>query len=515
MLSGPDTTARPGEQGVALIAALAFIVLVAGIVIGIFVLTKGRLDSTKTRGNRVFTEAVAREASAVLAATYSSGAAGEHNGFLPPRDAVQSLVSRSGGTTSGRVPDDARAAPVASSAAFVVTSPIDGESGLVGNWQLYQVVPPEWGTTPGGRVTAFVRVWTTNDAGRVVGRIGMYRMDLRPSYFADYQMIFDGPVVFGPGVTISGPVHSNGYRSSFMNQYDTLGAQIQLDPSTVCTDGARISSGGPVGGIQAGGTCAGRTVGDAARINLQRARRTVEQVAALCSSGGTTTLNVICLPGGSTPTAVNLGSYAGQASTAGGNNGAVVIVDGPIDLSGTLGAGHRISVISADYLPTPNAAEVIRVTGGSVGMASAGDLTSSVGIVAETDIVVDERVACPATIRGALVSVSGMLSMSETWRDVRAVPGGTMCSSGNPALSVAGSIVGHFPPAVRSTTNNAGFASRTYSYLPALYDNPPPLHPTAGDWEVSAMAPADLSCFGADGQPRLDDRGEIACGRPA
>ena len=63
---------------------------------------------------------------------------------------------------------------------------------------------------------------------------------------------------------------------------------------------------------------------------------------------------------------------------------------------------------------------------------------------------------------------------------------------------------------MRQPGNNAGYTTRQYSYLTSLYDNPPPMYPTAADWEVTNFAQADLQCF--TGAPNFTlDTGNSKC----
>jgi hypothetical protein len=54
------------------------------------------------------------------------------------------------------------------------------------------------------------------------------------------------------------------------------------------------------------------------------------------------------------------------------------------------------------------------------------------------------------------------------------------------------------PPASQASFYT-DFQERSYGYLASLFGNPPPMYPTAFDWQVVKFAPADLDCFDDSG----------------
>ena len=177
------------------------------------------------------------------------------------------------------------------------------------------------------------------------------------------------------------------------------------------------------------------------------------------------------------------------------NRGAIVIAPGSVRVEGTLGSSARATIIAA--APTNSGsygtdnAPSIWVGSEVVGMAP-NDRTSSVGFIADGDLILDETRVCPVTVRGAIITLSGMTSMHPVWRVPFPIGDGTLCMD---KATLEGSIVGHFPPTFKSEVNNTGYNSRTYSYLDALYNNPPPMYPTAGPWEATIVERANLDCF--------------------
>jgi hypothetical protein len=177
----------------------------------------------------------------------------------------------------------------------------------------------------------------------------------------------------------------------------------------------------------------------------------------------------------------------------------VIIATGDINIHGNLGANARALVVAMsedgnDSSTDGSAASVTITNTGSFG-ASGAD-SSSLGIVAQGDIIVpsSDGGGCSVTATGAFTAMSGLMSIERKVRVPFPVNSGTTFYCPGTA-TINGSIAGHFNPNLISPVNNAGFQYRVYSYLASLFNNPPPMYPTAFDWQVSKFAPADLDCF--------------------
>jgi hypothetical protein len=504
------------ERGSALIGAVALMILASFVMTAIMVSTRSSQQGARDRHESSAAEQLARDAGTVLAAAYSAVESGEHDGFVPRKPVLDGHVAKLGtgaavianaSLPAGLQNVDTPRVPAASR--FTVRqSMLDQRYGY---WQVYSARLPRWGRAEsrGGRVVVYVRTWTAPvaDTTRVTKPV-MYRLEFRPVWFADFQMLFDGPVWVGPGATLSGRVHSNGYRTSFYNQYGPgsgFGAaeQIRIDPASSCSSSARVStSKGSVTGSASCQAVKRENIGEP--YNLLRARDLTTRLRTLC--GMTGGLVVRC-PAGTGLVNVTMSgnnvSISGMgtinASVAGDRpgdrQGAVVITNGDVRISGTLAQTARLLVIAATPSGAANYGTGSAPTAwirnsGTVGAHTA--TTSSFGVVAEGDVVLDHTSACPITVRGALMSLTGMLSMHPTWRVPIATGGGSMCAG---TATVQGSIVGHFPPALISPINSAGYQTRQYLWLNGLFDNPPPSYPTAGDWEITRIAQANLDCF--------------------
>ncbi len=497
-------TRRSGESGVAMIAAVAMLILGAFIAVAIYVSARSTTDLSRAKLDAAAAEQLARDSGAMLANAYSTLESGEHDGFIPSQAALQAHASRIGGSV---VPNSGLPAQlgvvdsrVPAAGRYAVSQSL--RDGRTGWWQLYSVKVPEWGITPGGRVIAYVRTWTTSGAG--VSLPSIYRLEFRPTWFADYQLLFDGPAGVFPGAVISGRMHSNGYATSYYDQYRGR-PQIEFQGGARCTGSARVTTA--QGAIAAPGSCRARA-NTGIRYNFLRAREAAARIRELCEGGGGARPSIqMACPATQDLVRVRLSgssvsvSGAGTISAAvapggrpGSNQGAVVITRGDVEVSGALGANARALIIAAapagaSRYGSGGAPSAWIKSNGPVGAGASP--TSSFGLVVEGDIVFDEWSMNSATARGAFLTMSGMLSSHPTWRSPVTVPGGRMGGR----VDVIGSITGHYPPILQNPGNGAGFANRSYAWSDALYDNPPPMFPTAADWEITRMEPANLDCF--------------------
>ncbi len=498
MLNG-STGIREEERGVALLAAVAVLLLATFVTVAIMVSARSSADLSKERIENTTAEQLARDAAAALGTAYSTLASGEFDGFIPSRAVLANHASKVGGTVAANDGAHKVDARVPARGRFTVRQALPGNR--TGHWQVYSARLPDWGNTPSGRVQVFVRVWTTNRAGTAT-QPAIYRLEFRPTWFADYQMLFDGPARIGPDATIAGRVHSNGYATSYYSLLRSQSAQIRFLPGAGCQGSARVSTA--KGSISAPSSCKTRT-NTGMRYNFLRARDAVARLRPLCTTPALRpSVNFACVNGTGT-TSIRLSGQTvyvnGRAYSArvegdrpGHKQGMIAIVNGTVTVSGTLGTRARATIFAASQSGSASygiygAPSAWVTTNGTVGASN--NPTSSFGLVVEGDVVLDERRARNVTLRGAIVTMSGMLSSNPIWRTPVATAGGQY---GNSAR-VVGSIAGHFPPAMINTGNRSGYATRNYSWLRSLYDNPPPLYPTAADWELTRIEPADLDCF--------------------
>lgn len=508
---------RRDEQGAALVAAIAMSLLGALIVVAIIMSANSSGNAARERLHAAANDVLAQDAASVLSDAFSDLESSELDGFLVDRPVLQRHAERLGSGAdvlangSRRIPPELRRVdvsrvPVAGRLTFVQRL----DDTRLGYWQLYSMKIPTWGTTPGGRVTAYVRSWATPiDDSSLVTRPMIHRIELRPSWFADFQMLFDGPFRLFTGATVSGRLHSNGYETSLFNQYRASHVQngVSIDSQPiVCAASARISSASD--DIRTTCPASQERSDTGVRYNLLRAREMVDRLRDFCGTPtpgiqlyctGTTAEVSVQLRPDNRIIVRNLATGATRmldASTRGDrpgdSQGAVVLTDGNVTLSGSLGSRGRGMVVAASRSDsasygTGSAPSVWVRSSAPVGSRMT-DRSSSFGVVAEGDLVLDHTRACNATFNGAAVTVTGLVSMHPQWRVPFFLPGST-CGT----ATFNGSMSGHYPPYLNSV--NGGYGQRRYAYLNQLFHNPPPLYPTVGDWAVTRLAPADLGCF--------------------
>jgi hypothetical protein len=335
------TGRRHDEAGVAIVAAVAMMLFGAFVVVAIMMSSRASSDGARVQLASQASDQLARDAGSMLATMYSSVESGEFDGFVPSRTSLErhasaigakvvpngSLPSDLGRVDTARVPGDRR---------FAVEQSL--EDGRTGYWQVLSARLPTWGQTRGGRVAVYVRTWTSGDG--ITTRPMVYRLDFRPSWFADYQMLFDGPLLVGDTARLDGRVHSNGYRASFFGQYDPQydsGVTISFAAGARCVGNARVSvSAGALGGPGVGGCpAANRVAGRAPRINILRAQDMAAKMRALCAAGGGAArgIDLGCLTQ-TTPVTVTLGP--GSVSAGGRTFDATVRGDAAGDNLGSV-----------------------------------------------------------------------------------------------------------------------------------------------------------------------------------
>ncbi len=509
---------RHSETASAMIAAIALLVLAAFVAVAIVIGAMSSSDNSRRQLESSATEQLARDAGTVIAGAYSSLRSGEQDRFLPSAAVISKYTAELGGgaqvTTNDAAHNDV-SPTIPSDASHRYTVRTSLSDGRLGYWQLYAIVQPTWGETKAAVVQMYVRAWTSAANGSAPTRAQIYNVTLRPTWFADYQAIADGKFAFGDGAHLTGRVHSNGAKSSYGNQFATESWAIELDNGVRCDSTVRITtSTGPIDN-NSPSQCAYHSRPQVQanvnqHVNILRAREAIETIRGLCGLNGgvrivcsNTTNDINVKISGNSVSVSGVGTFnAGRTSS---QHGLVVVARGHVHVDGSLGTGGRLTIMTAaaagtTYYGSDGSAPSIWFDGGSGSYgAHAGDNSSSFGAVAEGDIIVDERSDCggTTTVRGAFIATSGLLSANPRWRGPMYVAGGGVC--GNTA-SIQGSIVGHYGP-ILYTAGMGGWARRSYTMLPALYNNPPPMYPTISDWQSIHFAPADANCFSATRMP--------------
>ncbi len=509
-----------------MVLAVALLALTAFIAVAIIISAMGSRDGMRRQQESQATDQVARHAGVVLAGAYNALYGGEFNGFVLSKGAMdleQTKVPGSKVIPNASLPADLRTvdASVPGIGQHTFGAPIDGAAGTgrFGFWQVYRVVAPTWGITKNGTVTVYVRAWTASSiAGQNATKAIIYRLTLRPEWFSDYQLLVDGKLGLSNTSHLTGRVHSNGAKSSFLDRWsDAIAGSWQVnlnvngDGAATCSSTARITSAsGPIqnaaGCVGSGGKVETR---EGEHVNILRANDAVQRMRSLfCPSGSlsgqVTQVWFRCVDGDATvvlgASTVNVsGSTVAVDSTVGGGRPLIVIASGDIIVSGKLGPRGRVLLAAA---PQPGSSQygdkgrppsILVHANGPVG--SNDDPTnreSAFGAVAAGSVVLDETMGCPSAFRGAVVATSGAMTSNPEWQQVYTNYGGNPCSG---ELKLQGSFSGHFSPwltNVNADNEPVGFLNRRMSNLDSLYHNPPPMFPTTADWQVIRFARANL-----------------------
>lgn len=541
---------RSNEDGIALMFAIVAMVIAAIVVTAIVAASMSTRDTARDTRDQSIAAGPADDGIRAYAAALSAGWVGDHTAYQMTRAALIATVreERPGaGMCTGPGDELCVVANSATPYSRVDTGLVPAAAdrlavrrrvaaGSYRYWQVLAVSPPRFGATdrfglvsPGGAVVVFVRAWhgdaTTSDRrNRPVVR----RAVLRPPAFSDFQLAADGQMYLGDGTTINGRVHSNGYEQSLDDQYRSLSPNIITTASGVtCSRSARfITVTGPIDTSRSA-SCSGSQHNyqrQGELLSLLRVDRTVEAVAALCPRSAPVRIVCITSPrafagpydvrlSGTTVTVSGRGSWSARNDrlgfrSSGGATGLVLLLDRSANVRGSLGPLGRATIMVSNRasIPLPEVPSIHLRRGGTQGASSAA--TSALGLVAEGDVIAHEGTACPVRLRASLIAQGGMLTRDPQYRGgAGLLPGAPLCG---PGFELVGSSVGHlFHYLATGTTAGvvSGYASRTFSWDPTLFDNPPPMFPTTGDWQVLENRPADLACFDpSTATPTLLDR---------
>ena len=499
------------ERGSAMVAAIAMMVLGALLIAAVFSIMDRSDERSKSRAQRAANIAVIDHALASYEYALESNMTDESAGFLLNQAALTKLAAARPGmqpvanssfgadfTAKGlkqtRMPN----------AATQWTMRVDQPDGTIGWWQPLAVLPPRGGSP---NLILYLRTWvsTGDQNSRVIGDSRLIRADLRPGRFSDYQMLVDGPITLGDGLTVNGRIHTNGYPDAYLvDQLVSAGRPMKLysgnpTPPT-CTAGAGFSTA--AGLIENKGGCAVASgpqpkylENTGERYDLLRGSNHLAMLEKLCGS------RVRC-GAGNGPWNVTLSGSTLNASSPGGSlsvnaaGGAVVLLKGRVRLSGMLTGGQlTLGVGNAGGFNVNGSASVELIGNGTIGASTAGN--SVFGLVVEGDVIpaINEG-SCPAGLNAAVVSASGTLGIPPQYRvPVPQSPDMPHC---NNHFKFVGSLGTHYMPLMRLVWNPVywvGYKDRSYAYDPRLLETAPPMFPTTGPWQASTWKDADPRCL--------------------
>ena len=505
---------RANERGSAIVGAIALMVLGALLVSAVFTMLDRSDERSKSRAQRAASVAVVDHALASYEYALESNITDETASFLLSQSAMTKLAQYrpgmkpvSNATFGADFKQHGLDATMMPNASTRWSMSIDQPDGTTGWWQAIAVLPPRGGSP---NLILYLRTWlsTGNEKSTVIGDPRLIRADLRPGRFSDYQILVDGPLTLGDGLTINGRVHTNGYPDAYLvDQLVSAGRPMKLysgsPPPPTCTAGAGFSTA--TGLIENKGGCVVTSgpqpkylENTGERYDLLRGSNHLKMLETLCNTRvrcgtGSGPWNVVL--GGSTMTATSPNGSLPPVNAAGG---AVVYLTGKVRLSGMLTSGQlTIGVGNSSGFNVNGSATVDLIGNGTIGASTSGNAV--LGLVVEGDVIprIDEGY-CPAGLNAAVVSASGTLGIPPQFR-VPSPPSGALPTCGG-TFKFTGSLGTHYMPLARMAwTNGAvvGYTNRTYRYDPRLLTTAPPMFPTTGPWQTSTWKDADPRCLSA------------------
>ena len=531
---------RRQEQGIALPAAIALAVVAVVLLSAVSAYVMSRVADTENRRDRVVSVPVVDTAMTRLRIGLERDLLPEHNDFVPTKAGLQQLVAGTDATVlDGSFVEPAIPSPMPD---VTIREPVNSE--VVGYWQLLQVFPPEYAEADDeGMVVVYIRAWQSSPGAGAVGtEPRIYRTEFRPGRFADFQAVIDGPIVFGPGAEINGPIHTNGFADDRANFLDTVAPTTKqriwtADASKVtCTGAAQITTA--EGDVEPGAFpgCPVKT-GTKRYVNLLAAEESFERINGACTPGG----NIRCFnetyEGSSVPGTVaqkppDLRGYRVELKAE------EIVVSG-YEVNWTTEQLTPYPVAGAGTIPTPKGSTTVlrfadnvvlsgttkaRVTiaarkqvGGGGGVKSGaaniyligntaheGD-GSVLGLLAQGSIIVgaikkpDGSTACLSTLRAGMVAMSGTLTIDPRYTTRLYQDGAPQCGK----IDLYGALAAHRSPVLfwewDNVAGHAGYATRDYAWNDSMRRNPPPYFPITDTWQPRHLRPANLDCFGAGG----------------
>lgn len=526
------------------------IVLVLGVVamalmIGATSYSLGRLDDNDRRRDRVVAMPVVDSALTRVKMGLEQNLLAEHRDYRPTVQQMERLVALSGASAQRRGATLLRGSPLAAPHPPIpagmpnVTVREEGPDGISGFWQLLHMFSPEYHEPEDeGVVVAYVRAWSahTSTPGRGT-EPRLVRAEFRPGRFTDYQSVIDGPIVFGRGATLNGPIHTNGFadeRANFRDQLLLSNQRVMtVDNARVaCTDAAQITTA--TGGVDASAFPGCPVERDTGRfVNLLAAEEAFTRIRKACAEN---VANVRCydraLTGSSVPS--NLAQHPPdlRGYRVRMNGGSLTISAYEIDwrseapreiqFSTTMAtpAGSTTVLYFADNVLVEGTTRG-RVTiaarkpgtwspdveSGSANIFLTGNTSdtggsSVLGLMAQGSVILDAvkrpdgSHACIDRVSAGMVAMAGTLTVDPRYTTRLFQDGGPRCGP----IEIDGSLAAHRSPVLYWTWPNvarhAGYSTRDYSWNADLRRNPPPYFPTTDTWEARHVRPVNADCFG-------------------
>ncbi|MCB0879631.1 MAG: hypothetical protein KDC46_11730 [Thermoleophilia bacterium] len=533
------------ERAFALPAAILLGMVALILIVAAGTYTMGRKSDHDRRRDRVVAMPVVDTAVTRLKLALEHNLLAEENEYVPTSTALMQLVSGTDATPLTNVVMDPPIPPGMPNVTF--REPGQPGSETIGYWQLLRVFAPEYeDPADEGMVVAYLRAWSApvNALPSAGTEPRLVRIEFRPGRFADYQAVIDGPILFGPGATLNGPVHSNGFPDDRANLKDVLENSNERVSTTAnnvkvpCTGAGQITTAeGTVKAADFPG-CVVQT-NTRRYVNLLAAEEAFKRMRKACAVGSA---RVHCynelldhpsqMQGSSVPSTLSqkapdlrgyrvqlsatsikvtkfevnwvsqtveqYGSWSKTISTPKDSTN-VLLFDDSVMVEGTTKA--RVTIAARKPDETLSTVDPSVKSGGATiyitGNVGSSGTSAVLGLLAQGGVLLQsvQGEGCVSNINAAIMSMSGTLTIDPRYTTRLYQGGGPKCGT----IEVRGSIAAHRSPVLYWTWDNVtgytGYSTRIYSWDKDMRRNPPPYFPTTDVWESRHVRPANLDCF--------------------
>lgn len=527
------------ERGFAIPAAVLLTFVAALVLTAASTYVLGRTGDHDRRRDRVLASPVVETAVHRLEMGLEENLLAEHRRFIPTLQQLQALTAGTGATLIAGNPLPPPMPPIpANLPQYTVQELGAGGNGTVGYWQMVGIFEPEYAeANDQGVVVIYLRAWIApaNAPGRAT-EPRLVRVEFRPGRFADYQAVIDGPLLFGPGAQLNGPVHTNGFTDDRTNMKGVMGAGERV--ATVGNSVVPCSGSGQIttaaGNVEPGAFsgCAIKTntkrfvnllateqaflrirkacADDPSRAQCFDAPVTGSSVPSSVASGGVdlrgyrvyisptsvTVRRYEINPATQTPT--NFTGWSRTINTPAGSSTALLFADSVI-VSGTTKARLTIAARKPNVgVPVGDPKERT----GAANIYIHGDVDSNgasavMGLISQGGLVLQglQGGGCVDTINAGMMAMSGTLTVDPRYTTTLHHDGGAQCGQ----IEIRGSLAAHRSPVLfwrwSNVSGYVGYSQRKYVWDKDLRRNPPPYFPTTETWDSKHVRPADLDCF--------------------
>ena len=513
------TRLRADQAGSSVLLALVIMVIMAGFGAVLVATANDSSADLSSQRSRSSAGAAADSAANIYQGLLNSQRIAENDGYTPTADDLLSMLDVPNGegfAAATEVPAPF-IEPLDAPPGFSVINAVNfrtvkvkvvddnGEKGHA-YWQIVAIKPPDYVVT--NSLTVWFRSWLSTS---VNARAQYTKVEYRPGFFSDYQMLVNGPIAFTEAVTFEGKVHSNGYDNGEL-VFPAPNERIwtQGTGSVSCT-GAQAKITTAKGLINIGATpdpdCNAVSGGKPA-INFMHTRFTLDQMNRQCETEA-----VKCFK---TPGVYDATLSAGTVNVTGPESGSYPVgigksflFSGEVRVSGV--TRERLTI--AAEAPDRRSGGNIRIVGDvgsfdpSNGATQAQHSSSVLGLVAQGDVILDPP-GCGADgelfIHAALVAQSGGVTLDPQKATQNYQPGNFQCDK----VNIKGSIASHRAPVLEWRWDSGdwfGFDRRDYNYDEYkvvggvqhnhLKLNPPPFFPNDGRWEILRAEENNVDCL--------------------